>query len=393
LALGAFFVLAALLAACGSGVPGNAVVRVGDSVIKRTTFDHWLRVAALSSQPPEGGAAVSIPDPPSFKKCVAEKRKTLPKPPPGQPAITDAQVRQQCKQEYEGLRDQVLQFLIQSEWIQGEAANQDIKVSAKEVQQSFQTQKKQSFPAEADYQRFLRTSGMTQTDIFLRVKLDLLSNKIRDKVTKGKDKVTDAQIEAYYKRNKQRFSQPERRNVQVILAKTAARARAAKRAIQGGQPWAKTAKTFSVDATSKRQGGRLTNVIPGQQEQAFSNAMFKAKRGQLVGPVKTQFGYYVFRVTKVIPSEQQPLSRVRETIKALLASQNQQKALEAFIKRFQKEWQARTNCRKGYVVQLCKNAPKPKRTSTVPPGAVPAPGAPGAPPQGAPPQGAPPVQP
>ena len=68
-------------------------------------------------------------------------------------------------------------------------------MSDKDVQKEFQKQKKQSFPREADYQSFLKSSGMSQTDILLRVKLDLLSNKIRNKVTKGKSKVTDAQKE------------------------------------------------------------------------------------------------------------------------------------------------------------------------------------------------------
>jgi foldase protein PrsA len=401
LAPGAFFVLAVLLSACGSGVPGNAVARVGDDVIRRTTFDHWLRVAALSSAPPGGSAQVSIPDPPGYRRCIAARRRTLPKPPPGQPGITDAQIRQQCRQEYEGLRDQVMQFLIQGEWIEGEAVTQKVSVSNKEVRDSFETQKRQSFPNDAEYQRFLRTSGMTERDILMRVRLDLLSNKIRDKVTRGRDRVTERQIVSYYNRNKQRFSQPEQRDVEVILTKTAARAQAAKRAVQR-QPWATVARRFSTDP-SKNRGGRLNNVTPGQQEQALSDAIFKAQRGQVVGPLKTPFGYYVFRVTAITPGRQQPLAQVRESISALLRSQNQQRALDNFIKRFQKEWQARTNCRKGYVIELCKNAPKPKRTSTVPPGAVPQPGsgpggpqgAPpqGAPPQGAPPQGAPPAQP
>jgi foldase protein PrsA len=135
-------------------------------------------------------------------------------------------------------------------------------------------------------------------------------------------------------------------------------------------------------------------VIPGQQEQALDKAAFKARRGQLVGPVKTQFGYYVFRVTKVVSGSQQSLAQVRETIRRILQSQNQQTALQNFVKDFEKKWKSQTNCRKGFVVEICKNAPTPKRTSTVPPGAIPQGGPPGGgAPQGAPsPQGAPPPQ-
>ena len=73
----------------------------------------------------------------------------------------------------------------------------------------------------------------------------------------------------------------------------------------------------------------------------------------------------------------------------MLISQNQEQALRRFVTQFQKKWKARTTCRKGFIIDSCKNAPARSRTSTVPPGAVPPQGAPpqGAPPQGAPPQG------
>jgi foldase protein PrsA len=402
LALGAFFVLAGLLVACGSGVPGNAVARVDDEVIKQRLFDHWVQVAAASSQPPGAGAKPSVPDPPTYRRCVAEKRTQIPAPPGRPPQIPDSQLRQQCQQEWDLLREQVMQFLIQSLWLQGEAEDQDVKVSAKEVNDSFQRQKRQSFPNEADYQRFLASSGMTQQDILLRVKLDLISTKIRDKVTKGKDKVTEKQIQQYYAKNKQRFAQPEQRDIDLVLTKTRAQALRAKSMIEGGQSWSAVARRSSIDQASKSQGGRLSSVIPGQQEQALDQELFEARRGALVGPIKTQFGYYIFRVTRIVPGSQQSLPEVRETIKRIIQSQNQQTALQNFVKSFEKKWKSQTNCRKGYVVQICKNAPTPKRTSTVPPGGIPqgappgggaAPGAPpsqGGPPPGAPEQGAPP---
>src|SRR5207249_3130313 len=125
---------------------------------------------------------------------------------------------------------------------------------------------------------------------------------VRSKVIKGKDKVTDAQIASYYNKNKQRFAQPERRDLLVVLTRDKGKADAAKKAIDSGQSWAKVAKQYSIDQASKAQGGKLPGVAKGQQEKAFDDAIFSAKTGQTVGPVKTQFGFYVFRVTKVTPA-------------------------------------------------------------------------------------------
>ena len=368
LALGAFFVPAAIFAGCG-GVPGNAVATVDGTSIEKNDFEHWLTVAAKSG----GQATAAAPKPPDYAACVNQKRKTTPKPAKGQPKVTDSQLKAQCKQEYNALRDQVLQLLISFQWIEGEADLQKIKVSDSEVKKSFDKQKKEAFPKAADFEKFLKESGQTEEDILQRVRLDTLSTKIREKVTKGKDKVTDAQIEEYYNKNKTRFAQPERRDLRIVLTKTKAKAEAAKKALDSGQSFKSVAKKYSIDQASKAQGGKLPAVAKGQQEKALDEAIFKAKKGELTGPVKTQFGYYVFDVSKITPASQQSLAQAKATIKQTLASQNQQKALDKFVKSFRKRWKEKTDCREGYRTQDCKNAPKatPTPTATAPAGSQP----------------------
>ncbi|MGZ5346412.1 MAG: peptidylprolyl isomerase, partial [Solirubrobacterales bacterium] len=94
-------------------------------------------------------------------------------------------------------------------------------------------------------------------------------------------------------------------------------------------------------------------------------------KGQVTGPIKTQFGYLVFEVTKSTPASQQTLAQATPKIRQQLSTQGQQKALQTFVKDFEKKWKDRTDCRKGYVVDVCKNAPKKKKAPTAPPGAVP----------------------
>jgi foldase protein PrsA len=376
-ALGAFFVLAGVVAACG-GVPGNSVAKVGDSTITKKTFDHWMGVAAHSSQPPGATGTVVVPDAPNFKKCIAAKRATTPKPAQGQPEQTDAQLKTACKTEYEGLRDQVMGFLVQAKWVEGEAGDQGVKVSKKEIQKEFQKQKQAAFPQEAQFQQFLKTSGFTQDDILFRVKLDLFQKKLLAKIAKKKTKVTDKQVADYYAKNQSRFGQPEKRDLEIVLTKTAAKANEAKAAIGKGQAFAAVAKRLSIDQVSKSQGGKLNGLAKGQQEKALDDAVFSAKLNQLVGPVKTQFGFYVFRVTKSTPASQQTLDQSKSQIRALLMTQGQQDTRRKFIDKFQKKWKSRTDCRKGFVVQNCKNAPKPKQQPGLPPGAVPQTGAGGA---------------
>jgi foldase protein PrsA len=355
--------VSATVAACG-GVPGNSVATVDGQSIGKTDFSHWLTVAAKSS----GQANAAVPDPQAdYKQCVASKRKTTPAPAKGQPKVTDAQLKTQCKTEYTQLRDQVLQLLISFRWIQGEAKSMNVKVTDAEVKKSFDQQRKQSFPKDADYQKFLKTSGQSQDDIIQRVKLDLLSNKIRDKVIKGKDTVSAAAIQDFYNKNKARFAQPEKRDLRVVLTKGKADAQKAYDALKAGGSWKSMAKKYSIDDTSKAAGGKLPAQAKGTLDKQLDTAVFSAKKNQLEGPIKTQYGYYVFTVTGITPASQQTLAEAKDTIKQTLQSQNQQKALDAFVKDFTKRWKAKTECSADYKTSDCKNGPKatPTPTATV----------------------------
>jgi foldase protein PrsA len=364
-ALGAFFVLAFSLSACGDSVPGNAVVRVGDSSISRVDFNRWFGIAASGN--PATAPNKSSYDPPDFAACVAQKTKTAPKPPKGQPATTPAQYKAQCKQEYEGLRDQVLQFLIIAKWIAGEAKDQGVRVSAKENEKAYNEAVKATFPKQEDFDKYLKQSGMTVKDARFQIAYNTFYTKLREKAIDKATKVTDKAITAFYNKNKARFAQPETRDLRVVLTKTKAKADAARAALADGADWSKIAKRYSIDQASKAQGGSLLGVSKGTQEKDFDTAVFTAPKGKLTGPVKVQFGYYVFQVQKITPAKQQTLKESKPAIKQELETQSKKEADEKFSKELRTKWKDRTNCRGGYVIDQCKNAPKPK-TSTAPPG-------------------------
>jgi foldase protein PrsA len=355
-AFGAFVV-----AGCGSDVPSGSVAKVGDTTIKKADFDKWLKSAAQGNA--QGGTA-TVPDPPSYSKCVAAK--AAQPAPQGTSKPSKSALKKQCAQEYAQLKGDVMQFLIQAQWVQQEAAKRGVKVTDAEVKSRLADEKKRAFPGkngEQRYQAFLKTSGMTEADILFRFKLETLQQKLTQKVTQQKAKVTDADVKAYYDKNKKRFAQPARRDLEVVLTKQKAKAQQAERALKRGQSFKAVAKKYSIDQASKAQGGKLPDVAQGQQEPAFDQAIFGAKKGKLVGPVKTQFGYYVFKVTKVTPASQQSLDQSKATIMNLLKSERQQKALDKFIKDFRSQYKDKTVCADAFRVAECKNAPKTK-TST-----------------------------
>ena len=355
-----------VLAACGDSVPSNSVAAVDGEPVTRDQFSHWLNIAASTSQP-QGSEKVAF-TPPDFASCVAAKKKTAPKPAKGQPQQTDAQFKAQCKQEYEGLRDQVMQFLILEKWVTGEAESQGVELTAKEAEKQFEEAKKQSFPKESDFQQFLKQSGMTLADAKFQVRFNTIYTKLREKAVEGADKVTDAAVKEFYEKNKARFATPATRDLRVILTKTEERAKEAKEALESGQSWSRVAKRYSIDQASKAQGGTLLGIAKGTQEKAFDEAIFSAEKGELTGPIETQFGYYVFQVQKVVPADQQSLKEAAPAIRQQLDAQNKQKADDEFNTALRKKWKERTACADAYVMAQCDNAPPPPKTNTAAPG-------------------------
>ena len=352
------------LAACG-GVPGNAVAEVEGESVEKSQFDSWMTVAAKAG----GQSTGAVPDPPEYTKCIAAKRKAQPEPAKGEKPVAEAELKDQCKQEYDAIRDRVMSLLVWAEWIEGEAEQQNVTVSDEEVRKAFETQKQQNFPNEADYKNYLKQSGQTEEQFLSQARTGELARKISEKVVKGKDKVTDAEISAYYEKNKARFAQPETRDAHVVLARTKARAQQAKDAIEDGDSWKSVANRYSVDESSKQQGGALKGITKGTQDQGLDAALFSARKGAVVGPVKTSFGYYVIEVDKITKGSQQTLEQSKETIRQALVEEKRQKALSAFAADYEKEWRGKTECREGFKVPaLCDNAPEPTPTPT--PGAA-----------------------
>jgi foldase protein PrsA len=361
LALGAFFVIAVAVAGCGSSIPGNSVADVAGNPISTQAFNHWMYVAAKSQAAQSGtGTPVIVPnDPPNFNNCIAQVRKQI----PSLAKTATKTIRTDCQQLFTSLSSQVMDFLIKAYWYQADAAKLHLSVTSAEVQKDFTTAKTQEFPTASGFNSFLSETGQTLDDIIYRFKINAIVAKL---VARHNTKVTQAQIQAYYNAHSSQFGTQEKRNIRIVLTQTQSEANAAKAALSSGQSWDVVAKKYSTDPTTKDIGGQLTGVTEGQEDQALDTAAFAAPLNKLLGPVKGQFGYYVFEVTKITPATHQTLAQVTSQIKSQLTSTAQTDAQNAVDAQAKKDWQSQTKCRAQYAMSDCAGykAPKTATTST-----------------------------
>jgi foldase protein PrsA len=268
--------------------------------------------------------------------------------------------------QYEDLRNSAIGDLLDAAWIQGEAADRGISVSTRQVDaqlnqivsQNFACKKGQDPFQCKELQQFLATSHFSKDDVLTRVKLQLLSNELQKQITENVPAVTAGQISDYYDAAKAQFTVPATRDVRLVLNKDKAKVDEAKTKLEQDDStasWNQIAKKYSTDPSSKDNGGLRPGLTEGLLEQPLSSEIFAAPTGQLVGPVKTPLGYYVFEVEKVKPERTQPLNQVQAQIRSQISQTEQQQAFQAFVDDFGSKWQQRTICASDYVIERCFN--------------------------------------
>lgn len=144
--------------------------------------------------------------------------------------------------------------------------------------------------------------------------------------------VTDDIIKGYYQDNKNQFTLPEKRHAEHILIKVDANTPAGDKAaldkiaeiqkkLKAGESFEELAKTYSQDPGSAKTGGDLGTFEQGVMVPAFDDAVFAMKEGEVSKPVKTEFGYHLIKLEKIIPKQQQPLSAVKAEVTKQYKSQ------------------------------------------------------------------------
>ena len=84
-------------------------------------------------------------------------------------------------------------------------------------------------------------------------------------------------------------------NAAHILVKEESKARELLGMAKAGQDFSALARTHS-ECPSARNGGSLGWFGRGQMVKEFEDAAFAGNKGDVVGPVKTQFGWHLIKV-------------------------------------------------------------------------------------------------
>ena len=163
-------------------------------------------------------------------------------------------------------------------------------------------------PSDADRERLYKELGdeliapekRSFTVFFLT--LDDVSKKI---------KITDEDLREVFNENKDAYATEEIRDVDQMLFDTKEDADKAFAALKKGGDFMAVAKKYAHQTEDQTKLGDLT---PSTATGDWADAVFSAKKGEIVAPVQTAFGWQILRVNKITPKVEKRFADVRDEI-------------------------------------------------------------------------------
>jgi parvulin-like peptidyl-prolyl isomerase len=257
----------------------------------------------------------------------------------------------------EELHETAMGELLTAAWIFGEAEEMGIKVTPKEVETELAKVKKESFKTEKAFQEFLKEQHFTEEEVNSQIELQLLETKLTEKVKKETPPVTEAEAKADYEKEvKTAYTKKPSRDVRVIVNENKKEVEAAQKALEADNSeasWKKVTKKYSP--TTATNGGLQKEISEEFLTEPLKKDIFGSATGELIGPVKQEKNYLLLEVVKLHPETTEPFEKVKSTIESTLASQNEEKFFQEWLKGFQSKWKARSYCASGFITEQCSN--------------------------------------
>jgi peptidyl-prolyl cis-trans isomerase C len=173
-------------------------------------------------------------------------------------------------------------------------------------------------------------------------KLTLISELIGQEVM-SKAKVSDQEVKDFYDKHKEDFTTTSQIRASHILVKTEDEANKVLERLKKGEKFETLARELSLDKASAKHGGDVGFFGRGQMVPEFERAAAGLKVGEVSGPVKTQFGYHIIKVTGRKTGPVLEFDRVKEVIAQKLGGEKQKEAFDKYIEEIRKNYTVTIN--------------------------------------------------
>lgn len=195
------------------------------------------------------------------------------------------------------------------------------------------------FPSPEVFRRELESEHLSEEAFKARLRDKIQALLIYQRVVKAKEKefqgsfvVGDSEAKKYYAEHQDQFAAGDQVELRDILLADEAKARDIKKRVQAGENFADLAKRYSKDAAASK-GGMLGWIEKGQLKwPALEGAAFKAKVGEVSGPIKTSRGWELILVEDTHSAAQKDFESVKSQVMNVLYGQKMKERIEEWVK-------------------------------------------------------------
>lgn len=178
----------------------------------------------------------------------------------------------------------------------------------------------------------LGNAGASEESVREELRRQLEINALFATVTEEVASPNADDVEAAYADRRCTLAIPEKRRLRNVVVATRADAEEALRRLRGGTPFTAVVAALSIDGSTQDSGGDLGVVGAADLEKEYAEAAFSAGKGELFGPVKSEFGWNVGRVDAVARGRVPSLEESRDQLRQTLFSEGQSKAWRSWLR-------------------------------------------------------------
>lgn len=238
---------------------------------------------------------------------------------------------------YENLVSQygasALSTMISDKIVDLEAKKEDIKITDKEIDKEMKTLI-ESYGDEETFEQQLATTGATKSTL----EKDIVKYLQTVKLLEPRIKISDEEINTYFKENKDSLAQEEQVEASHILVESKAEAKDIIEKLADGKKFADLAKEYSTDTASAEKGGELGFFGKGEMAEEFEKVAFTLEKGKISDPVKTSYGYHIIKVTDKKAAKKANLKDSKTEIVATLKNEKLQTEYTTWLTEKQKDY-------------------------------------------------------
>lgn len=197
------------------------------------------------------------------------------------------------------------------------ARNAGITIADKSARDSltrFISQQGGGSDARQKFVQSLGSAGTSERVVLTEIKRQLAVVRLFDKVTTGIS-VSDREVADAFDKRKGELGTPEKRGISNIVVREKAKADAILAKLDKGASFAHLAAQHSLDGATRAKGGDLGEVSAAQLEDHYAKAAFAAPADTNFGPVRTQYGWNVGHIGKVLPPIPPTFQQIKDQLK------------------------------------------------------------------------------